>query len=268
MISIICVYNDENIFRNWLLKSLENQTVECELVALDNSGGKFKSAAQAYNYGVRQIKKNSTYIMFVHQDIDLMSATWLESVEQLLDQMPGFGITGVAGMSENNERMLTKILHGTSPPMPAGDRVEESVALMTVDECLFIIPRKIFSIYPFDEQLCNGWHIYAVEYCLRMKTIQRGVYLLPVEVHHKSLGFIDKTYFKSLWKVLRHYRKQYKKINTTCGMWHTRTPLWYQVFNKKTYAFLKMLTDRGVVPGFLRRRSRERLWQYLKLFNK
>ena len=268
MISIICVYNNENVFRNWLLKSLLNQTVEYELIALDNSTGKFKSAAQAYNYAARQIKKNSTYIMFVHQDIDLISVTWLESVEQTLDQMPGFAITGVAGMSENNRKVLTKILHGTAPPIQAGDWAGGSVELMTVDECLFIIPRKIFSTYHFDEQLCDGWHIYAVEYCLRMKTLKRKVCLLPVVVHHKSLGFVDTAYFKSLGKILRYYKKHYRKINTTCGVWDTRIPLWYQVLNKKTYDFLKMLTDRGYVPKFLRRRSRERLWQYLKLFNK
>ena len=57
MISIICVYNDENIFRSWLLQSLEKQTVEYELIALNNAEGEFKSAAQAYNYGVQQTKK-------------------------------------------------------------------------------------------------------------------------------------------------------------------------------------------------------------------
>lgn len=272
MISIICVYNDEDIFRNWLLQSLEKQTADYELIALNNAKGGFQSAAQAYNYGVRQIKQNSNYIMFVHQDIDLLSETWLEEVEKILDQMPAFGITGVAGKTEKTNNFLTNIVHGTAPPGKPGLPEGKPVELMTVDECLFIIPRKIFNIYPLDEQLCDGWHLYAVEYCLRMKRQSLAVRLLPVVVHHKSQGSIDREYFKSLEKVLGAYRTHYEKINTTCGQWHTRIPLRLQCMQRsimqKIRGFFRILIDRGLVPECVRRKNRERLWLYLKSLKK
>ena len=268
MISIICVYNDELVFRNWLLKSLQNQTAEYELVALDNSSGRFSSAAQALNYGARQTKKNSRYFMFVHQDIDLMSDAWLAETEKTLDRMPRFGIAGVAGKSKNNRRCFTNIIHGTSPPCCAGQPVKEFLELMTVDECLFVVPRFVFESASFDEVLCDGWHLYAVDYCLRMKTLGKGVFLLPVVVHHKSLGCTDKSYYRALGKILCAYRTKHFKIYTTCGAWSTRVPLCAQrtcaEVMKKVRAFMRILIDRGLVPNCLRRKNRVRFWQFLK----
>ena len=56
MISIVCVYNDESVIENWLLKSLKDQTVEFELIKIDNTKNKFKSAAKALNYGGKKAK--------------------------------------------------------------------------------------------------------------------------------------------------------------------------------------------------------------------
>jgi len=73
MISVVCVYNNERTFKNVLLKSLENQTVGFELIALDNRGGRYRSAAEALNYGGEQAKGD--YIMFVHRDVSL-AVSW------------------------------------------------------------------------------------------------------------------------------------------------------------------------------------------------
>ena len=206
--------------------------------------------------------------MFVHQDIDLMSDTWLAETEKILDKMPRFGVAGVAGKQKNNRRVFTNIIHGTSPPCCAGQRVEKCIELMTVDECLFVIPRFVFDNYSFDEGLCDGWHLYAVEYCLRMNSVDKGVFLLPVVVYHKSLGYTDKSYYRALGKVLCAYRTKHFKINTTCGVWNTRIPLWAQRMHKatmkKVHAFARILVKRGLVPDCLLRRNRDRFWQYLK----
>ena len=106
MISIVCVYNNEEIFNNYLLKSLKSQTAKHEEILIDNTQGRFKSAAEALNWGGRKAK--GKYIMFVHQDVDLSSNTWLENAENILDPIINLGIAGVAGMSEegliNKER--------------------------------------------------------------------------------------------------------------------------------------------------------------------
>ena len=64
MISVICVYNNKKILDNCLLKSIKNQTTKVELILLDNREGRFKSAAEALNFGGEQA--NGKYLMFVH----------------------------------------------------------------------------------------------------------------------------------------------------------------------------------------------------------
>lgn len=87
MISIVCVYNDEKILNDFLLKSLKAQTVEYELIKIDNTQNRFKSAAEALNYGGKKAK--GEYIMLVHQDVDLSSDTWLKNEENGFLVSPG-----------------------------------------------------------------------------------------------------------------------------------------------------------------------------------
>lgn len=78
------------------MKGLRNQTVTFELIPVDNVSGRYKSAAEALNYGGE--KAHGEYIMFVHQDVYLHSDHWLENAEKVLDDISGLGIAGVAGM--------------------------------------------------------------------------------------------------------------------------------------------------------------------------
>lgn len=50
MISLICCYNNLQQFKD-MYKSLENQTMEYELIGIDNRAGKYKSAVSALNAG-------------------------------------------------------------------------------------------------------------------------------------------------------------------------------------------------------------------------
>jgi len=68
------------------------------LILIDNTQKKYKSAAEALNFGGKKAK--GKYIMFIHQDIELEDNSWLENVEALLNKLNHLGIAGVAGMSE------------------------------------------------------------------------------------------------------------------------------------------------------------------------
>ncbi len=39
----------------------------------------------------------------------------------------------------------------------------------TVDECCFGMTREVFDSLRFNEKICDGWYLYAVEMCLRAK---------------------------------------------------------------------------------------------------
>lgn len=220
MISIVCVYNDKDILDNYLIRSLKDQTVVYELILINNTNGKFRSAAEALNYGGQ--KARGKYIMFVHQDVDLSSNTWLEDVEKILKSLDKLGVAGVAGKSENRKGVITNIKHGSDHRLVGKIQIKEPIKVQTVDECLFIVPKSLFQKISFDENVCDDWHLYAVEYCLNTRKLGYNIYVIPVYVYHKSGGSFSKKYYKVLNKVIKKHGKYYKTIHTTMGDWDTR----------------------------------------------
>ena len=257
MFSIICVYRDKKILENFLLKSLKNQTVNYELILIDNTKQCWASAAKALNYGGRQAKEK--YLMFVHYDIDLCSNTWLEDAEKILDSLPNLGISGIAGARKPihfwREEIITNIKHG-SPPKIAGDvRLQKPERVQTLDENLVIIPKKVFNNLSFDEKTCDDWHLYAVDYCLSIKKLGFEVYVIPMFAYHWSagipnknffpimfsriifsLGWLSKSYYRILKKILKKHKNSYKYIATTAAVWNTSSHL---VLQKIKYLFKK-----------------------------
>ncbi len=222
MLSVVCVFNNRGILEDYLLRGLSNQTVACDLHLMDNTSGRFESAARALNLGASQA--TGKYVVFVHQDIDLLSARTLENLEKTLDELPHMGIAGVAGKRKERE-MLSNITNGT-PPTPAGGergvRISVPTRVQTLDECLFAIPRTVLQQLRFDEQVCDNWHLYAVDYSLEVHGLDLEAYVVPLEIYHRSTGrSVSSDYYRSLFRLLRKHGKRYRWIHTTMGSWRT-----------------------------------------------
>jgi hypothetical protein len=226
MIDIVCVYNNTQVLEKYLLKGLQNQTTEYNLILINNTKAEFNSAAKAINRGGWQAK--SKYIMFIHQDVDLSSESWLEDAEKILDSLPNLGIAGVAGKNDK-KGVISNIKHG-NPPVSAGAiQLTTSTKVQTLDECLVIIPKDVFNFIQFDEAVCNDWHLYAVDYCLSIKQLEFIVYVLPIPIYHRSPGYsFSESYYVSLENVLRKHKNHNKMIFTTMGNWSTRSPIYTQ----------------------------------------
>jgi hypothetical protein len=228
MFSIVCVYNDERLLNSYLLRSLKDQTVNYELILEDNTKSRFSSAAQALNHGGK--KARSKYILFIHQDIDLSSTRWLEDAERWLEMIPDLGIAGVAGVSENLKGISTNLRQG-NPPVAIGQfKVDTPLDVQTLDECLVIIPRSVFLGNKFDEDVCDGWHLYAVDYCLSIKSKGLRVLVLPLYVYHRSPGVsLSIDYFFNLGKIMMKHKSRYPFIYTTVGHWDTSKSMYYYI---------------------------------------
>jgi len=234
MISIVCVYNNKEILENFLLKSLKLQNTDYQLILLDNTENKFKSAAEALNYGGEKAK--GKYIMFVHQDIDLCSENFLEETEKILDTIQSLGVAGVAGMSEKGKdyknRCRNIIKNGVPPKVQMwGRKIEKPEKVQTLDELLVIIPKHVFEKLKFDAEICDDWHLYAVDYCLSVKEIGLDSWVIPMFVYHRSIGFSfsEKKYYLTLEKVLKKHKKKYRMIYTTFRSWSTLYPISIQL---------------------------------------
>lgn len=235
MISVVCVFNDEKVFNELLGASLKEQTVPYQLVALDNRGGRFKSAAQALNYGANQA--SGDYLMFVHQDVDLCFPNFLEQSEQILNNVSNLGVAGVAGAVRSKilSKLISNIKHGIPPQQVSLHKLIKPTQAQTVDECLMFVRKNVFTEIQFDELTCPHWHLYGVDLCLSLKRRGLDTYVLPLEIYHRSMpggiknfnqiiknrGVLSKEYHFTLRGVIKKHGHDYKKIYTTCGIWHT-----------------------------------------------
>lgn len=91
----------------------------------------------------------------------------------------------------------------------------------------------------FDEAVCDGWYLYAADYCLSVAALGFGIYAIPKSAHHQSKGFTERgtpgvigslelhpeEYYCILRKVLEKHKGNYKWIHTSCGSWNAAYPL-------------------------------------------
>lgn len=238
MFSLICVYNNQKILDNCLLKSLKEQETDYNLISIDNTKNKFSSAAKALNFAAK--KASSEYLVFVHQDIYLSKGNWLKSTEKLINQIKDLGVAGVAGKSQEKKGIIGNIKEGI-PPRSAGINIKKPTQVQTIDECLFIIPRKVFNTYQFDEELCDGWHLYGVDYCLTALENGLKVYVIPNEVYHRSTGFsFSNDYFNTLKKLFKKH-KDFPAVYTTMETWYRSYPIIIQKILPLMYSYWKKL---------------------------
>lgn len=235
MFSVVCVYNNPKILNKYLLPNLELQENSYQLILLDNTQHQYKSAAEALNQGAKQA--TNEYIMFVHQDMDLSSSSWLREVEEVIESLPEVGVVGVVGT--RGQGNPSNMQHG-QPPKPAGTRqLDHPERVETVDECLAITPRELFEKFQFDPEVCSGWHFYMADYCLTLKKKGYQNYVIPQYCYHRSEGTpFTPDYYATLRKLIKKHRDKYKRINTTTGNWDTRYPLSLQILYDKVYRYL------------------------------
>lgn len=236
MISIISIYNDENLLRNFLLKSLKNQTEDYDLILVDNASGRFNSAAKALNHGGNKAK--GEYLIFVHQDYDLESDTWLDDADEIINNLENVGIVGVAGKYDRN--MISNITTGVPPVLAGPIQIKEPKKVQTLDECLVIIPKKVFEAIQFDEVVCDNWHLYATDYCLTTQKAGYDTYVIPLGGYHASPGysFSPKAYYSTLRKLVKKHKADHKWIYTSTGSWNTTIPLFLQICYQRLYYWL------------------------------
>lgn len=220
MISVICVYNDENALREVLLRGLQRQTVEFQLITVDNTGNKYRSAAEALNEAARGA--TGKYLMFVHQDVGVSSESYLEKVETILDTLPDLGVAGGAGRSETGQ--IRKYVPGAFSKDPSEiigfvHPVREPELVQTLDEAALIVPKAVFNQMQFDADTFDGWHCYGADYCLSVRKLGLKAYTLPGSgaAYHASTGTNVQGLLKYQRRLYRKHRRTHRTIYTSTG---------------------------------------------------
>ena len=214
-ISVICVYNNESQFQTQLRKSLNAQNIRYELVGINNSESSFSSAAAALNYGVR--KATGDILIFSHQDIFLKTENELTELAEAIQSCPIGCIVGTQGVKEPSKLYYENLTAGREYIPQLNRKYEKKLyEVSCIDEGLFGMLRKTWEAHPFDEKLCDNWHLYGVEVCLWARKNGNKVFVYPAHIHHFSMGTISLGYMKNLKLLCKEYRADFQYIWTTC----------------------------------------------------
>ncbi len=210
MISVVVVYNNEEILRGNLLKSLENQSSKHELILIDNTKKAFTSASSALNYGRRLAKGD--FVLFVHQDLQLIGNDWLERCEPILRNAPEKAIFGSAGVT-NTGRLINA---GIDATFLNPSHLLEEVQLL--DEGLFIVPKIVLQEFEFDEAF-DDWHCYGADYCLSLKKEGVRSMILNLPIFHNSPRANPRSTLKrEQLRLFNKHGKDFKIIFTANGI--------------------------------------------------
>lgn len=206
-LSIICASNSEKILKECLMESLDKQTFkDFEIIVVDANKEGLTGAAEALNFGAKKAK--SEYLMFVHHDVLFGDKNSLSNIIIEIDKLGDFGVAGIAGVTNNEHELVGNIVDGEDKRPIANSQIDHPMEVFSLDEVCFIVKRDFFENNKLDEEN-KTWHLYAVEYCLKMHDKGERVYVLPTDgIWHKSRGKMNEFYFDEIKRVVRTYKKK------------------------------------------------------------
>jgi hypothetical protein len=182
-VSVICVFSDAEVRRRCLDRSIAERRSEAEIeyLPVDNTTGAFKTAGAALNHGAALATND--FLAFVHQDVYLHSLEALERAAGVLASDPGIGLLGAVGITPTGE-LLGRVRDRV---VLVGEPASEPTDVDSVDEVLFMAPRRLIEREPLSEEPDLAWHAYAVELGLRARSLGLRVCALDVPLTHNSL---------------------------------------------------------------------------------
>ncbi len=217
--TLVCCYNKKEIYED-LVKSLSSQTEPVELIAIDNSKSKFSSCSKAFNSILASV--STQFIIFSHQDIWFEENDCITRFLDYCEEINECDIIGVAGRRKSINYGLSNIKQGKNREWAVHGRVERIQECDTIDECFFGGYTSCFKKYSFDEKICNGWHLYAVDRCLAALSRDNKVYVCDVPLVHISSGKTDHAFNICLYKLCLAYKNRLNYIAAPCEQTSTK----------------------------------------------
>ena len=189
-ISFICCYTKPELLEKLVSSLSSYQSYRIEWILVDNTQGRYSSAASALNAGTE--KSTTDILVFLHQDIEFDAEKTLDLICQ---EVENGKIVGVAGRKIDGGPLVTSITDGQNAERPHAYPFKSSCEeVLACDECLIAVSREVFDrVRGFNEKDFDGWHFYGVDFCLRAKEMGISSCVVPSKLWHKSKGSHDKT---------------------------------------------------------------------------
>jgi glycosyl transferase family 2 len=211
-VSIISVFNDPEVRRDCLDRSIEQHGDPdmVEYLPIDNTAGSFATAGAALNHGADLARHD--VLVFVHQDVYLHSLQAIEQAAGLLGDDDSIGLLGAVGVDAAGGvigRVRDRVVL-------LGDIAPEPTDVASLDEVLFMIPRRLFERERLSEQPELAWHAYAVEYGVRVRALGMRVCALDVPLTHNSLT-LNVERLNVAYEAVAKAHPDALPLRTTCG---------------------------------------------------
>ncbi len=217
-VTLVCCYNNYSLY-DALLADIAGQDEKVDVIGINNTERKYKSCACAYNSIVDSIK--TEFVIYAHQDIRLLDKYCIGKFVDYLCRISADDVLGVAGCGIADKLIHSNILNG-SERVKVGQRpVHEIEECFTFDECFFGGHTEYFRCNRFDEKVCDDFHLYAVEQCLRTRSRKGKAYVCDLNMYHLSKGNKNYALNKSFFKLCEKYQNEYGYIYATCCRGHT-----------------------------------------------
>ncbi len=220
-ITLICCYNNEAQYKN-LCDSLATQIQPHILLGIDNRQGAFSCCSRAFNETLKKVQ--TKYVAFTHQDILFTHPEQLTRLVGFLDRIGPQDVLGLAGSRFDAVGTVGNVYCSDRKNQYGPHRVRDLEPCDTVDECFFAGYTQHFREFPFNEALCDGWHLYSVEACLNTKRAGHRVYVCDVPLVHCSGGNPDKAFYADFYALCREYAPTFPFLRTTCTQGYTHLP--------------------------------------------
>ncbi|MDR0799637.1 MAG: glycosyltransferase family protein [Dysgonamonadaceae bacterium] len=203
---IVCSLNET--LRNNLLQNIAT-TIGCDFEFLyEDNREKNDGICFVYNRLARKAQGN--FLCFVHEDVEFKTLHWGCVLKQFASN-PNVGVIGMAGSPavtgyiwwdqafsycKNTKPDNDKILFGA-------DAVFSKSLLL---DGLFLFARKeVWSQYPFDETVFQGFHLYDMDFSLSSGLKYQNYSCHSIDYIHFSEGNANQSYYENLQKFNRKW---------------------------------------------------------------
>lgn len=219
-VTFICCYNNSDELNSMLQPSLNILDKDiCNIILINSLYEGYKSAAEAYNKTIKKhMNEIGDILFFCHQDIAFDNMDFLQNIISELTENPN-QIIGFAGINTNGT-VLSNLQYQENKQFITRNQIKSKEKVVTLDECCFATSKKVYQKLKFDEYVCNHWHLYAVEICYNAKRNGIPSYVMPDIIFHKKNNnggmYTDKYFLKSLWRLVKKYKKDFDYIYAPC----------------------------------------------------
>lgn len=235
-----------------LFKSNIQQTignVPYELLIHDNRETHW-GLCKLYNYYAT--KSQFDILCFLHEDIIFHTYNWGEIIIDFFNNTPQAGVLGFAGTtlktktlsnwytsrSTTRQCMIQLLPDKTKKNQQFNPDKELYSPVALLDGLALITTKKIWSKYPFDEDLFRGFHLYDLDFSMQIAQHYTNYVCHTILVEHLSSGSFSKEWYN---ESLKFHKK-----------WDKMLPFYVHPYSKKIIQRCEDFTSYQLVKGILK----------------